>query len=377
MGTSVTRKWLSRSLAHVLLTDAITFFYKERPDETKRQLSDFDVRVHGELVDPSDRADSVVKAAEPAEGGRGVRRKKTELKVAAGATDIEMTLKEGIDEPGAASQLSRTALKIKEAAFNVYIVGQTSHPMQTTLTRKWLGKSLKDAIVVPALQHFYSIYPDEKAVDVDNVHVEVDFQPVLLDQPAGSFAKPTGTEPPWIILTLPLVSADTSADLEAIASAAKKAARAKKGVGFSEAAGPEAGSAAGESLNDSFKTDDGCSVDTSNAMSTSDAAAAANEASFGRRRRFSDIVGPRIEGPMRRRHSMTSADALARVGPVFAELAGSSINAGQQLLQVRNASKALSRNITATQIDPTEAALVRKAFSMLDESKKGHLDARV
>lgn len=225
------------------------------------------------------------------------------------------------------------------------------------LAKKSLERPLKDSLVLPALQHYFKVHPRERTVDVEHVHVTIDGEAAILDLPLYGFVKPNG-QAVELVLTLPLVSADASAALEAAAVASAQISDHSAASASMLTAGPRGSKLSRES--------DDFSENGSESGSTSFTGSASRKVRRGSQSR-PDFVPPKAR-------SRKSSFVDSWTPTLFAEIA--SATKGQGLLQVKNASKVLSRAVTATKIDPSEAALVRKVFRVLDEGKKGKLDAK-
>ena len=285
---------------------------------------------------------------------------------------------DGSQHSGSAASASAVEyVQIKRATFQIIISGRESAGMVTNIGRRLLVRPLKQAIILPALSEYYRQHPNEPAVDLGYVHISVNESEINLDtrgqDPAASFVQ--GPDVPILVtITLPVMSLAAVRDLEAAAAAAQAA---EKAVTQSAAAnGGEAPTGAlpvaapeivgpGSSFIAALRRRRRGSAELHSPVKANTLSEHGEDDRTSNAGSTDGRLNKRSSPPIRRRSFEFSAEDM----PSFAALAGKSA----ALLAVRDSTKSLARLVTATKMDPVDAALVRKVFRMLDEEKRGFL----
>ena len=266
-------------------------------------------------------------------------------------------------DPDEAATVDVTVLPMRNSVpFHIYVSGARFVAIATTLNKRMLDQPLKSVLVMPALDEYFKQNPNEPPVELGYVHVKVDGVEVNLEilEPASTFATREleaggGTdelEAIQVEITLPLVDKTVQQELEAAATAVAAATAAKSAATSldDDILGPQMVGPVRQrrrpSLLHAFKS-----------------AAAAHEAELASIAASGQDASP---VPVKRRRSFVESFEEM---PSFSAIA----NGGQQLLALRDSAKSLARMVTATKMDPIDAALVRKVYRVLDETKQGFL----
>ena len=346
MGTTLEKRWLKRSLKEAIVAPALKEFRRQHK-ELHIQGMEICVSVDGSSAD----------WAAPA---MTFARSEPDM-----VTTVEVRVQPLRKPPDS-------------VPFKVFISGARTSYLGTTLNKRMLGKPLKTGLVMPALDEYFRQHPDQPPVELGYVCVKVNSTEVNLEilEPASTFvtreagsgdaAAAAEQSAIHVQIILPLINKEVLEGLEAAAAAAAAAAtaapleaesqalqlvgpRAAQDVGVASTAASQREDADEETLNWPDPTEPGTILYSAHASP-----AAAPTAVPTRRERRSSLISSNEDMPS------------------FASIT----NGRQQLLALRDSTKALARMVTATKMDPIDASLVRNVYRMLDDEKRGFLDEK-